>query len=65
MNKKVRDLSFSDLGETVKVSEPDGDVSTGTLNSIIFSDSGARIEVGNASLSIGLDDLDAEVEFHV
>lgn len=66
--KKIRELTFDDLGERVVYQEADGDRESGVLTSIEFQlnvttgRASATMSIGNAHLTIKAEDVERVVE---
>lgn len=62
MKKKVRELTYDDLGKHVIVSEANGDRNSGELKSISYATAytTGTLSVDNANIFA---DIDSEVEF--
>lgn len=63
MKKKIRELTYNDLGKQVVFIEPeDGDRHSGTLTSITITPTNGLVTIGRANINIKGGEFDLEVE---
>lgn len=60
--KKLRELTYNDLGKQVAYDESDGNRNSGELTTVLFSAS-SLITIGNAQIMIPASDMDREITF--
>lgn len=62
MKKRIRRLTYEDLGQHAIFYDDDGDKYTGVFNSLTVQTSSGLIGIGRASIHLGRKDFDREIE---
>lgn len=62
MKKKIRDLTWADVGKTVILEEENGDRASGILNSWVVSKHGVgQVRIGNQTFTLLGPDLEIKI----